>query len=100
MVVALKPELLNNGRNVEKREWNAVRMERKVLMSRLMLELRISVEQERICLRHLDSVSLSQLSPRYSGHEWLSVWIWELSVEGENRVWWGSLCVSTCGDER
>lgn len=71
----------------------------KVLMSCLMQELRRSVEQERICLLHLDSVSPPQLSPRYSGHEWLSVWIWELSVEGENRVWWGSLCVSTCGDE-
>ena len=77
-----KALMLHNGRNVEKREKNAVRMERKVLMSGLMLALRISVEQERICLRHLDSVSPSQLSPRYSGHEWLSVWIWELSVEG------------------
>lgn len=63
-------------------------------MSRLMPELRISVEQERICLRHLDSVSPSQLSPRYSGHEWLSVWIWKLSVEGGKRESGGGLCVS------
>lgn len=69
-------------------------------MNRLMQEPYRSVKQERICLLYLDSAPLLQLSPRYSGHEWLSVWIWELSVEGENRVWWGSLCVSTCGDER
>lgn len=72
----------------------------KVLMSCLMQKLYRSVEQERICLLHLDSAPpLLSFLPRYSGHEWLSVWIWELSVEGENRVWWGSLCVSTCGDE-
>lgn len=79
-------------------------VERKVLMSCPMQECRRTTEQERICLRHLDSAphqSLHplQLSPRYSGHEWLSVWIWELSAKEENRVWWGSLCVSTCGDE-
>lgn len=73
-------------------------MGREVLMSFLVQALQRSIEQERICLLHLDSAPPLQLSPRYSGHEWLSVWIWELSVEGENGVWRGSLCVSTCGD--
>lgn len=66
----------------------------KVLMSCLMRELHRSVEQERICLLHLDSVSPPQLSPRYSGHEWLSVWIWELSVEGGKIESGGGLSVS------
>lgn len=79
-------------------------------MSCLVQERRRTTEQERICLRHLDSAPLPppsskhptsplSFSPRYSGHEWLSVWIWELSAKEENRVWWGSLCASTCGDE-
>lgn len=77
-------------------------------MSCLMQERRRTIEQERICLRHLDSApplppqntpTPLSFSPRYSGHEWLSVWIWELSAKEENRVWWGSLCASTCGDE-
>lgn len=71
----------------------------KVSLMRHVLETK---EQERICLLHLDSVP-PLLSARYSGHEWLSVWIWELSVEAGEWSLAGVVGVfvpgSTCGGE-
>lgn len=71
----------------------------KVLMSCLMQELHRSIEQERICLLPLDSVPPLSFCPGILGMNGCQFGFEGSASRGENRVWWGSLCASTCGDE-